>query len=69
MRIGIDGFPLEITSNGGISRYVCNICKELDKFNVGDTFIIYNRHPVNIPSSDKRWRSRIDPLRFMRFIG
>jgi hypothetical protein len=22
MRIGIDGLPLEVTSNGGISRYV-----------------------------------------------
>lgn len=68
MRIGIDGLPLEVNNRGGISRYVFQLCKELDKFNIGADIYIYSRNPINIPSSSKRWRSRIDTLPFMKFI-
>lgn len=65
LRIGIDGRCLS-RSAAGISRYVMELCRELDEVLPEVQFYVYTLEPVNMPMPSERWFLRGEPSTVVR---
>jgi glycosyltransferase involved in cell wall biosynthesis len=61
LRIGIDGRLLG-DNRTGISRYVFELCRALDRLLPAAHFFVYGPWALQMPVSSPRWIPRVDPL-------
>jgi len=61
LRIGIDGRLLG-DNRTGISRYVFELCRALDRLLPAAQFFVYGPWALQMPVSSPRWIPRVDPL-------
>jgi glycosyltransferase involved in cell wall biosynthesis len=67
IKIGIDGRALQ-GKRSGVGRYVFELCKELDKQLPEATFFVYSNILIEMPVISERWKLRLDPLSFTKYI-
>ncbi len=67
MRIGIDGRALQ-GAQTGVGRYVCELCRELDRALPTAQFFVYSSVPFEMPVLSERWVLRLDKSPLAKYM-